>query len=168
MIEQNICHFCKILHPRRYAIMCQNGAASSLHHWIDSGSIATQYGLSKWIWINPYHLFLNMLTHNSHTCDSFVTRNWFIVQSDSPSVMHCLSPELAYIKHGNTKEIQVVIIMTTWVMTMLASVQWHTKYLTNILWYHCTIYDNLTYSTTVNLLSKYDMNQYFTLVTKLS
>ena len=25
------------------------------------------YGLSKWIWINKCHLFLNMLTHNSHT-----------------------------------------------------------------------------------------------------
>ena len=46
-----------------------------------------------------------MLAHNSHTCDTFVTRNWPIVQSDSPSVMHCLSPELAYLKHGNTKEI---------------------------------------------------------------
>ena len=46
-----------------------------------------------------------MLTHNSHTCDSYVTKNGFIVQSDSPSVMHYLSPELAYLKHGNTKEI---------------------------------------------------------------
>ena len=53
----------------------------------------------------PVSLFLNMLTHNSHTCDSFVTRNVFIVQSDSLSVMHCLSPELACSKHGNTKEI---------------------------------------------------------------
>ena len=44
-----------------------------------------------------YHLFLNTLTHNSQTCDSFVTRNWFIVQSGSPSVMHCQSPELAYL-----------------------------------------------------------------------
>ena len=53
-----------------------------------------------------YHLFLNMLIHNSeHTCDSFVSRNWFIIQSDLPSVMHCLSPELAYLKHGYTKEI---------------------------------------------------------------
>ena len=85
--------------------MYQNEAASSLHHWIDSGSIAAQYDLSKWIWINQYHLFLNILTHNSHTCYLFVTRNWFIVQSDSPSVMHCLSPELVYLKHGNTKEI---------------------------------------------------------------
>ena len=145
--------FYKISHPRKYAIMCQNGVASSLHNWVDSGSIAVHYGLpkwiwinqyhlflnslskwiwinqyhlflnslskwiwinqyhlflnslSKWIWINQYHLFLNRLTHISHTCDSFVTRNWFIVQSDSPSVMHCLWPELAYLKHGNTKEI---------------------------------------------------------------
>ena len=85
--------------------MCQNGAASSLHHWVDFGSIAVQYVLSKWIWINLYHLFLVMLTHNSHPYDLFVTRNWFIVQSDSLSVMHGLSPELAYLKHGNTKEI---------------------------------------------------------------
>ena len=40
-----------------------------------------------------------MLTHNSHI-------NWFIVQSDTPNVMHSLLPELAYLKHGNTKEIQ--------------------------------------------------------------
>ena len=53
----------------------------------------------------PISLFLNIITHNSHTCDSFVTRNVFIIQSDSPSVVHCLSPELACLKHGNTKEI---------------------------------------------------------------
>ena len=75
------------------------------YNLVDSDSIAAQYGLSKWIWINQYHLCLNILTHNSHTWDSFVTRNWFIVQSDSPSVMDCLSPELAYLKHGNTREI---------------------------------------------------------------
>ena len=142
--------------------MCQNGAASSLHYWVDSGSIAAQYGLSKWIWINQYHSFRNMLTYNSHKCDSIVTRNWFIVQNDSPSVMHCLSPELAYLKQCNTRDSlsrnrcewqciaivilmfsrpwvipkiencrnanfvitvipAIVIIMTTWVMTMLAS-----------------------------------------------
>ena len=88
--------------------MCQNGAAFSLHHWVDSGSIAAQYGVFKRIWINQYHLFLNMLTHNSHTCYSFV-----IFQSDSPSVMHCLSPELAYSKHGNTKEIHIQEIVVS-------------------------------------------------------
>ena len=48
-------------------------------------------------------LFLNMLTHNSHTCDSFFSRNWFIVQWLAES--YALSSELAYLKHGNTKEI---------------------------------------------------------------
>ena len=74
------------------------------HHLIDSGSTVAQYVLSKWIWINQYNLFLNMLSHNSHSSDSFFTRNWIIVQNDPPSIMHCLSPELAYLKHGNTKE----------------------------------------------------------------
>ena len=102
---KNTCHFYKILHPRRCAIMCQNGAWSGLQHWVDSGPIAAQCGLSTWIWSSQYQIFLNMLTHNSHTCNLFVTRNWSIVQSDWPSGMHCLSPELAYLKHGNTKEI---------------------------------------------------------------
>ena len=88
--------------------MCQNGAASSLHNWVDSGSIAAQYGLSKRIWINQYHLFLKMLTHNSHTCYSFV-----IVYSDSQSVMHCLSPEIAYLKHGNKKSIHIQEIVVS-------------------------------------------------------
>ena len=94
--------------------MCQNGAAPSLHQWVDSSSIAAQYDLSKWILINQYHLFPNILTHNSPTCDLFVTRNWFIVQSDSPGVVHCLSPELVYLKHGNTKEIpfQEIVVST--------------------------------------------------------
>ena len=58
--------------------MCRNGAASSLLHWVDSGSIAAQYGLSKWVWINQYHLFINILlvTHLSQEIDSLfkVTR----------------------------------------------------------------------------------------------
>ena len=97
--------FLQILHPRRCAIMSQNGAGSGLQRWVDSGPIVAQCGLSTWICLNQYHIFLNTLTHNSHTCNLFVTRNWSIVQSDWPSVMHCLSPELAYIKHVNTKEI---------------------------------------------------------------
>ena len=105
VIEKNTCHFYKILHPHRCAIMGQNGAGSGLQHWVDSGTIVAQCGLSTWIWLNQYHIFPNMLTHNSHTCDSFVTKNWFISQSDSPRVMDCLSPELAYLKHGNTKYI---------------------------------------------------------------
>ena len=43
--------------------------------------------------------------HTIHTLDSFVTRNWFIILSDPPSVMHCLSPEPAYLEHGDTKGI---------------------------------------------------------------
>ena len=90
-----------------------------------------------------------------------LTRPWVI-----PKVENCRDANFA-----SPWSLQVVIIMTTWVMTMLAS--WRLsvfsamsyQILTNILWYHCTIYDNLTYSTTVNLLSKCDMNQYFTLAT---
>ena len=84
--------------------MCQNGAGSGLQQWIDSGPIAAQYGLSTLSWLSQYQIFLNMLTHISHTCNLFVTRNWSIVQSGWLSVM--LSPELAYLKHGNTKEIR--------------------------------------------------------------
>ena len=45
------------------------------------------------------HIFLTMLTHNSHTCDTSVTRKWSIVQSERLSVMHCLSAEPAYVKN---------------------------------------------------------------------
>ena len=54
----------------------------------------------------PVSLFLNMLTHNSHTCDSFVTSDW-------SSVMPCLSPEIAYLKHGDMKEIHFQEIVVT-------------------------------------------------------
>ena len=32
-------------------------------------------------------------------------KNWFIIQGDLPSVMRYMSPELAYLKHCNAKEI---------------------------------------------------------------
>ena len=52
-----------------------------------SGPIAAQCGLSTRSWLIKYHIFLNMLTHNSLTCDTFDTRSRSIVQSNWPSVM---------------------------------------------------------------------------------
>ena len=72
----NICNFYKILHHRRCAMICQNGAGSGLQHWVDSGPIVAQCDLCTWIWLNQYHIFLTMPTHKSRTCDTFVTRNW--------------------------------------------------------------------------------------------
>ena len=94
----------KILHFRhRCAMMCQNGAKSGLQYWTDSGPIAVQCGLFTWIWLNQNNILI-MLTHNSHL--------WHICHKKLihcskwlASIMHCLSPELAYLKHGNTKKI---------------------------------------------------------------
>ena len=57
-------------------------------------------------WVKPVSSYISKHANtHSHTCASFVTRNWSIAQSDWPSVMHCLSPKLAYSKHSNTKEV---------------------------------------------------------------
>ena len=51
----------------------------------------------------PISLFLNMLIHNSHTCNSFVTRNVFIVQSDSQFTIHnifIVSQHTSYMIHN--------------------------------------------------------------------
>ena len=71
--------------------MCQSGTGSGLEHWVDSGPIAAQCGLSTWLWLDQYHIFLTMLTHYSHTCDTFVTSNWSIFQSYWPPECYAMS-----------------------------------------------------------------------------
>ena len=96
----------QILHPRhRCAIMCQNGAKFGMQYRVDSGPIAAQCGLFTWIWLNQNNISNHantQFTHLWHICHKKLIHcsKWL-----ASIIMHCLSPELAYLKHGNTKKI---------------------------------------------------------------
>ena len=93
--------------------MCQNGPGSGLQHWVDFGPIAAQCGLCTWIWLTRIIYILNMLTDNSHSCDSFVTTNRSIVQSDKTRLYEKDSLSWSREYCGKRQCIAIVIPMFT-------------------------------------------------------
>ena len=168
--------------------MCQNGPGSGFRHWIDSGPIGAQCGLSAWIWLNHAN---TQFTHLGHICDkklihcskwlvecyslsvtrtsvikNTVIRKRFTFKKSWQVEMYCnrnpdvhwtmsITPKIDKCHNANF----VIIVLTSWHdndnLQSLRwwqrwlhddsrfSVQWHTKYLTNVLWYFSIIYDNL-------------------------